>query len=1014
MSQTNTKETSPLQNLFVDVKKIIDFMVVKDLAAANAAETEETKYLSQGWMDAIMKRDTYRTYRKLWTRAMFQEVVNSVSQKEFEFYAMNPDRVPLKFRETLRELGRESFLSLYIEKNNYYRMLLGVPDYEDYDWIYLSEELQEKYGVDSKTPVHLMDTSIQRRYMFTQEYRDVVAANPNKKYLQYMGIYKVDLYTARNAKDFEIIRYPANRSDINPNILAKFSELYDKYREYVMVVLYNTQFEGVYEYYRTFMGALILEYTLFQLGNASLEAVNDRKYLDDTILHTALSMYGIPDSLLMNKNARRDLAIHILKLVKEKGTNEVYYDLANILGYQDVAISKLMLMKGQQFDSNGKVIYDENGKPKVEPYFLQVDLKDTDPYTTITNGKARRYSYEEIINGDPTWWNDDKVQQMLKESNYSMTDSKYITISAMIHQMEYMFESIYFSKMILDNPDPVQDFEIEIPELFGTERVSVYDIVLFMISAMSLQTGTDGAFITDTDLKIIAGFNFDLNMNTFLEYLFSTKYVDIDRLMSFINSLTITSIDDISRVFYDVISPMREWLERKIVQAEDRQEYLEYENVYRALFSYDIAKATHVGDNAFKTPMETICEEYGITEDQMAVYRHFYPRTLTGEVITVSNLYKDGRYQECYEFIDNEINWYLKIPELFANKGYLYLHDILNCHDCRDIPVRNENGTDTGLKFFMEYKDDSGWQINTKAVELAIKAIESLDGNQLNNAKIFVSTPNIEGSETIWYSPGTPLVKIAPVFKNILIEKLQMDIDGLADPATTYFELLRRRNSKLYGLLMNDPVSDTWVNNVSTIILTLENEISCHMKYMEQAVIGKNLFFKPLVTLINLFKSMMVYIAKTGVEYIFDSKLDITGTSNMFRMFDEMEMILHFTTVSNSGFTSEFGMFDTIPATKRKAIVKDRTRLITETIGQGFATKTRTSKDGSMRMSDEAKFYKNGKPVDPNEHASVWFSGEPGSGRWSEEDDILTRTRMGNDRVQGIKYDYDAWKDYVE
>lgn len=1014
MGQSNAKETAPLQNLFVDVKKIIDFMVVKDMAAANAAETDETKYHAQGWMDAVMKRDTYKTYRRLWTRDMFQEVVSSVSQKEFEYYAHNPDRVPLKFRDTLRTLGRKAYLERYIEKNNYYRMLLGVPDYEDYDWIYLSEELQEKYGVDSETPVHLMDTSIQRKYMTTDEYAQVVADNPDKKYLRYMGIYKVDLYTARNAKDFEIIRYPNNRADINPHLLSVFSDLYDKYREYVMVVLYNPQFENVFDYYRTFMGALILEYTLFQLGNSSLEAVNNRKYLDDTMLHTASSMYGIPDSLLMNRNARRDLAIHILNLVKEKGTKQAYYDLVKILGYEDVTISKLMLMKGQKFDDTGKAIY-QDGKPVVEPYFLQVDLNDEDPYTSIANGKCQQFPYEEITNGDPTWWNTPDVEKALKESDYSMIDTKYITIDATIHQMEYMFESIYFARMVLDNRDPIENFTIEIPELFGTEQISVYDIILFMISAMCKRTNSDGKFITDTDLKAIAGFNFDLNMNTFLDYIFNSKYIDTDRIMEFINALTITNIDDVSRVFNDVISPMREWLERKIVQAEDRQEYLEYESVYQALFSYDILKSSSIGEKDFKSPMTKICEEFGITEEQMTVYRHFYPRTLDGKVITVNEIYDDGRYRECYDFIDNKINWYIDIPSLHATKGYLYMHDILNCHDCRDIPVRNERGIDTGLKYFMEYIDENGWQVDTQVVEAVLQAIDELDSTQLNGASIMVSTPNIDDPKhTVWYYPGTPLVKISPVFKNILKRKIEMDLDGMAEPADSYFELLRRNSPSLYALLMNDGNLDTWANNASIVITALENELSFHMKYIEQAVIGKDLFFKPLITLINIFKSMMVYIAKTGVKYIFDSKMDITGTSNMFRLFDEVTMLLHFTTVSNSGFTSEFGMYDTIPKTKRRIILKDQTRLIKETIGQGFAVKTRTSNDGSMRMVDEAKFYKNGTPLDPNDHSSLWFTGEPGTGRWSEDDDILMRTRTGTERIKGIKTDYDGWKEYVE
>lgn len=232
-----------------------------------------------------------------------------------------------------------------------------------------------------------------------------------------------------------------------------------------MVALYNEQFEDLYPNYRTFMGVLIMSFTLLQISNKSLEAVHSRKYLDDTILHILLSMYGVPDDLLMTNEVRRDLALNVLKLIKEKATDDVYYDLIRILGYQEVIVSKLMILKGQQFDSldNYKATED------VEPYFVKVDLKDKDPYETITKGKAPTYSYHEIVDNDPRWWDLDDVQKILRESSYSISDTKYIVVEAVDHQMKYMFEAIYFSRLVLDNKYATDEFLVEIPSIFGTK-----------------------------------------------------------------------------------------------------------------------------------------------------------------------------------------------------------------------------------------------------------------------------------------------------------------------------------------------------------------------------------------------------------------------------------------------------------------------------------------------------------------------------------------------------------------
>lgn len=1025
MSVFNTEniklQTGPLQNLFADIKKIIENMEVKNKPLADENESEESRAFADLWIAATEKNDSYITYANWWTKNMFLDVDNSIRSVDFQSYISKPYTVPLKFREKLLEEGRKAFMDSYYERNAYYRMLNGFPALDDTDYIYLSEELQKKYGIDSTIPVQEMPDNIQNLYMNTDEYQEVLTNNPDKGYLKYMGSKRIDIYTARKAKDFDIIRYPDYRSSINPILLDNFAELYADYREYVMVVLYNNQLEDIYTGYRDFMGFLIISFALMQIGNRAIGESHRYRFLDDTTIYTLLSMYKIPSSLIVTNDTRRSLANQICKLIKEKGTDDVYYDLIKILGYQDVVINKLMLMRGDKFNDDGSVAFTSNSSvdKEVNPYFLALDILDTNPYETIASGKAKVYSYEEITQADPTWWDTEEVQNILKTSEYTIADSKYITIESTIHQMQYLFESIYFSRMVIDNKSSTSEYTIEVPSLFDSP-VSIYDCVLGLICATCLSNGLDGTVYSEAEKLIsISGFNFDLDTDLLDEFLETTSYVDKTRLNTYLSDLTIDEISDIPRIMNNVLYPLREWLENKIVQADTREEYVEYESVYRALFTYDANRNKILDD--FEMPIEIIREKYEISEDDMKAFKHFYPRTLSGNAYTVDEFnahHNSSRYHYPFISLKNKIDWYIHIiidtPQGTDDRGYLYFHDILNADDIREIT------NSMGDRIFMDYEDpEVGWQLNMKAVNQALTLIDALPDDGLKNASFQVYTP-ILNSNGDHYDAEEKLpssIRNSGVYKDILRDKIQMDINGLSKQATTYFELLKRSDENMYNIIVGNNLfninKELWLNNITLITTAIESELDLHMKYYEESILGKDLYYKPLITLIKRFKSNLVEIIKTDIKFIFDDKIDIGGNSNMFKLFDNVYSTLHEIDIFGSGYESQFGFFDTTHSVNHKIILKDRSELIKMIIGEGFAAQHRESRMGSIRMVDEMKFYKNGEEIDPSNHTSMWYNGEPGSGRYSDDEEIIFRTRTNTEKVN-LKIDMEGWKDYVE
>lgn len=945
---SNSKFNDPLQNLFSDIEKIIEFIEIKDNSKANLYETPQIRAKSKAWMNAKLNQDNYLTYKRYWNFSMFQEVEANIKYNMFKFYMENPYNIPIEFRENLLVKGREIFLNSYEEENNYYRTLNGLPPYgtSSKDFIYLSDPLRNQLHAPDK-PIHLLSEMIQNNFMNTNEYVKLLEENPDKEYLKYLGIYKIDIFTSRSAKDFEIIRYILNRSDINPNLISKFSSVYADYREYVMVALYNEHFENFYKGYRNFMGMIIMMMTLMQLTNKSIESLNNKNFLDDAILHIILSMYDIPDDLLLANEIRRKLVNNILKLIREKATDDVYYDLVEILGYTDVVISKLLLMKGEK-----------------DPYFIKINLKDRNPYETIANQKAEIMEYHSVIDNDPRWWDTKETRDILKNRAYSESDSKYIIIEAVIHQMKYMFESIYFSRLILDNKYATDTFRISIPEIFGTELISIYDLMVFIISAMCEVNGLSGEIVSsESRLLSTAGFNFDIEFDSFNEYIESTKYVDKERVNRYLSNLKINDSTDINRLFNEVLYPMREWLEYKIKVAENRYEYIEYESIYRALYTYDINNNSFIED--FKMPLDIICENYSISKEELKMFQHFYPRTIDGNKITRED-FDSSRYHSPFIALGNEIPYYISIiidtPEGPEYRGDLYFHDILNCENCSEIS--NIDNT----RIFMDYEDeDIGWCINKKAVTKAIELIENLDPKLLYKAFFQINTPVLNSNGLI-YNKGEKLPENirSNNWKNILLNKLSMDLDGYSKPPKTYKEYLYRKNKKLYDLLMKNSRSsnkDAWLEDILKVILALETHLDLHLKYFEQSAVGSKLFFKPLIALINHFKSTLVEINKTGLKFIFDDRMDAGGNSNMLKIFDEVDFIVHFVTLASNGYNSQFGLYDTEHSMKHNINLNDRSEVFQTKIGEGFTAEIKEIRMGSVYLSDDVKLFKNGELI---------------------------------------------------
>ena len=895
--------TDPLENIFIDIQKIMNFIEIKDMRKALAFETKESKYESEIWMAAKTKTDNYLSYREYWTIGMFQFVLHNVKLSNVHYWMDHPMNVPMDFRDHLLEKGREFFLKRYEEKNNYYRMLNGLPVFGETkdEYLYMPDKYYALYRIE-KVPIHEVSVYYQNKFIHTEDFLQMIKDHPDKKYLNYLGKYKIDPYVARNAYDFEIIRYPKHDTTINPYLLKEFGKIYTEYREYMMQILYVKPLEDSYDNYHEFMQLLLFSFTLTQLSNKTMEYRKSMTFMDDTSLYILLSLYGIHKNIHMTKSTRRNLVRNLLQLTREKGNSDIYQKIVQILEYENVSFHQLLLHK-----SGDKVC------------FKEIPIKDHS-YNQYINGKE--YSYEEIIQGDPRWWDTPESRKKLREAKFTLSDTKYINIKSTIRQMQSMFEIICFIRMILDNKEDTDNFMITIPELFGVKEISIYDCIVFLLCALCMKNHLPGTIGDRSDqLFAVMGFNFHLDMHVFEKYLVSCKYVDRERIMEFMNEIDFQSSEDISRVCFDVLYPLREYLENKISTSTHRKEWIEYENIYKALFTYDISYHTFYSD--YQKPMEMIKTIYGLSDEDLLMFQHFYPRTISGKAITEED-FKSSQYKEPFLDRKTPVTWYIDLKE----KGKLYFHDILNAEDLRFI----KNTKDQYI-----FLDDKG-DIDEKTVDLAIKEIGNLKGSELQHAYFQINT-NILNSGGRMYTKNELLSeKLRSVsYKDIFIDKIIFDILGYEEPPKTYIEYLERKNDDLYQLLTKEDRfhknKEAWNKDVSTVLSSLESQLNVHIRYIEHDLIGKELYFQPLIQLIQRFKSSLIEIAKTDIEFLVDDKVDAGGNSNTLKLFDEIWMTINFLILSKKGYDSPFGLYDTIHKITYKTEQRD-----------------------SMGLSDEATF----------------------------------------------------------
>lgn len=530
-------------------------------------------------------------------RSFDEEILNKAGLIGDQVYPMLVDKnkIPVSYRANLVELYRQRMIerdpvtghyTYYQEENNYYRMLAGLPDVGDSDYIYVT-----KLNSDWPTniPVHEM-TIAQRLDMEKQGYlAELVAAHPDKKYLQYLGKKNIDIFNARVAERFDILHCQSDNSTFE----SDFKTIYGRNKMMVNRVYYSDAYRKSSNLYENFLAMCILFMTMLQMGYKYLETDTSRDFYDTESLKYIYDSYQVPFYSEIPLEYHVRIVKQMNRLIAYKGSSTVFFDLFDLFDSGSMNIYSYYMTKTHRFDEKGLPIFakKEDGTPDYEAMyevkFSKVKLFN-DPALEIAD-PTNNVGYYDLVNTDPYWINDQQLLEKIYRENYNYMESKYIGIQTILDILSTTYENAYFIKMLQDNKAAMQSISVRWSAT--SSNVSIFDFFIYMAALYCKKFGYEGNI--DPSLAFTAkvlGYNFKDHLKNFQDHIMKDPTLSKDsNLYRLISTMNVNSLNSVNQTFAN-ITDLRKYLVTRFSNAHSREEYFLYRDLYDILLTSENIK----------------------------------------------------------------------------------------------------------------------------------------------------------------------------------------------------------------------------------------------------------------------------------------------------------------------------------------------------------------------------------------------------------------------------------------
>ena len=401
-----------MDEICYNCKLILKSIVIKNDILAMQKETKNS--LNNAEMFFLMHDKSYVDFDTFnFTREIYEAY--GYDNKQIRDYLENRYYIPEKDRDSLTEFANEYFKENFVEENDYYRMLIGLPPFnsgEEY-YIYLtSSDIPANYSKQVMFDLPLHEQPIELINLLyengTIDNLRKIFVGSNYSYMMYLGSKKIDLYTARKAAKWDILYIP----NVYYLVKDKFIDFYKINRETYMTRSYQEFFSQSGEYYDQMMILIVLAETFANLITDTPQWYIRRDIFDLRSCKYFLESSGVDYFKIIPLKYQIRIVKNLNRLIKYKSSNQNIADILDIFSSPNTKIYKYWLYKKIGPDT---AIKGTESDTKIEPKIINTvqpiddgifNFGDLDESTIVTPGDydfgdlLEGVSYDSLADGD--------------------------------------------------------------------------------------------------------------------------------------------------------------------------------------------------------------------------------------------------------------------------------------------------------------------------------------------------------------------------------------------------------------------------------------------------------------------------------------------------------------------------------------------------------------------------------------------------------------------------------------
>ena len=510
-------ETPEQRALYEDITDMLDSIVAKESRKAMVFEKPEFTIAFNQYYYAVSQTDTVTEYNYNADdlKGIFPRLTTEECDKIAAASISAETILTAAELNILLALSRSDRIKSYVERNDYYRMLIGLPSI-------LATEKDYVYVRGHK--IHELPVDIFYEITHSGELDILIAENADKQYISFINR-DIDIIMARRAGTFDIL-WAKNGQRYN-----KYRECYNKEKSVYMRTIHSDFLTEITEYTesRELTTIKIQAIIIFQLEISSRE-LDRAEYTEEAAIQI-WSENGLSFPKKMPELYRNTTTLLLNYLISIKGTNKVLEYITEKI-FSGITLYKYFIRKTHR---TGLTFPLPEGMLPEEFYNIEFVLRPIYAHNVIDFKEDelddRSLSYEEVVSMDPRWRDTEELKNAVLNGDFSCVPSKYISLNNFIDIGE--FSAMYG---ILTNVMVEHRYLIEKEQLYvqsASIHVTMFEAMVYYMALMQRWLeGRDSIFPESlSDATKIMGFKIPDNMDElrvlFAWHFSNSEYSDI-------------------------------------------------------------------------------------------------------------------------------------------------------------------------------------------------------------------------------------------------------------------------------------------------------------------------------------------------------------------------------------------------------------------------------------------------------------------------------------------------------